>query len=413
MIEYLQWKIYKINLKIRKEELKIYKIQNILISKKENFPDIKEYIDICLDKIKSFELDLDGIRKDLSDKNKNENDDEKKQTEEDENKKDLEENKEKKNGILEKLKSCLCCTKKKGKNEIKFENLKDLIKIHEKLIKYKTTLKVFRMNQEDSYEKWIEIFSYLNQKSKLLENEEIKLKKLSKFKLFYYDNTNIINIILFILCFLISITVILYQLEIGTSILLASRIFSRVILVNNLPRSFLLIRTFILIFLSINSILDLKLTKGLRTFKIGKTNGYNFVQLSSNVNRVIIILALNSFTFIENIKKDNNNNSNNINYDIELNEKIKYMYIYLYGDYKLFNQFCRYIIFILMMIIFIVNYIPKIKGVILRYFKRLSFEPDYLGRKTEIEEGRKIFLKMNKKIKENIEVGLLYNEDDD
>ena len=411
MIEYLQWKIYKINLKIRKEELKIYKIQNILISKKENFPDIKEYIDICLDKIKSFELDLDGIRKDLSDKN--ENDDEKKQTEEDENKKDLEENKEKKNGILEKLKSCLCCTKKKGKNEIKFENLKDLIKIHEKLIKYKTTLKVFRMNQEDSYEKWIEIFSYLNQKSKLLENEEIKLKKLSKFKLFYYDNTNIINIILFILCFLISITVILYQLEIGTSILLASRIFSRVILVNNLPRSFLLIRTFILIFLSINSILDLKLTKGLRTFKIGKTNGYNFVQLSSNVNRVIIILALNSFTFIENIKKDNNNNSNNINYDIELNEKIKYMYIYLYGDYKLFNQFCRYIIFILMMIIFIVNYIPKIKGVILRYFKRLSFEPDYLGRKTEIEEGRKIFLKMNKKIKENIEVGLLYNEDDD
>lgn len=128
---------------------------------------------------------------------------------------------------------------------------------------------------------------------------------------------------------------------------------------------------------------------------------------------IIIILALNSFTFIENIKKDNNNNSNNINYDIELNEKIKYMYIYLYGDYKLFNQFCRYIIFILMMIIFIVNYIPKIKGVILRYFKRLSFEPDYLGRKTEIEEGRKIFLKMNKKIKENIEVGLLYNEDDD
>ena len=70
------------------------------------------------------------------------------------------------------------------------------------------------------------------------------------------------------------------------------------------------------------------------------------------------------------------------------------MYYYIYGDNRTLNTISRVIIFCLMFIIFIINFNKNIKGNILRKFKKISFEPDYIKRKEEIREGKKIFYKM-------------------
>ncbi len=123
-IEYLEWKIYQINMKIKKEEFYIYKIQKLLIEKQKDFPQLKEEIDICLEKIKNFELNLKRIENEI----KNEEIENKKKNESDLNE-DL----------------------KKNKNEFVFENEKDLIKIHKKIIEYELNLIVFNINQENLF----------------------------------------------------------------------------------------------------------------------------------------------------------------------------------------------------------------------------------------------------------------------
>ncbi len=103
---------------------------------------------------------------------------------------------------------------------------------------------------------------------------------------------------------------------------------------------------------------------------------------------LILILSLNAFTILEEI----NTKQNNLN--IKINKQLKSMYYYIYGDNRTLNTISRVIIFCLMFIIFIINFNKNIKGNILRKFKKISFEPDYIKRKEEIREGKKIFYKM-------------------
>ena len=123
-IEYLEWKIYRINMKIKKEEFYIYKIQKLLIEKQKDFPQLKEEIDICLEKIKNFELNLKRIENEI----KNE---------------EIENKEKNENDLNEDI--------KKNKNKFVFENEKDLIKIHKKIIEYELNLIVFNINQENLF----------------------------------------------------------------------------------------------------------------------------------------------------------------------------------------------------------------------------------------------------------------------
>ena len=118
-------------MKIKKEEFYIYKIQKLLIEKQKDFPQLKE--EICLEKIKNFELNLKRIENGIK-------------NEEIENK--------------EKNESDLNEDLKKNKNKFVFENEKDLIKIHKKIIEYELNLIVFNINQDNSFKKWYEILSF-------------------------------------------------------------------------------------------------------------------------------------------------------------------------------------------------------------------------------------------------------------